>query len=527
MSKKLGNEIFVSGQVNGAMIRQLAGQGIKTIVNNRPDAEEGDQPGNAALQSVAEELGVKWVYLPLIAGQKPDLVLAQNYRKVIEEMPRPVHVFCRTGRRSEMIHLAAQNLPLSSRGPKSFDVVIVGAGTAGISVATSLLKRVAGLDIAIIDPSQTHDYQAAWTLVGAGEYAQTATRKPMAELIPKGVTWIDKAVTGFLPEDNKVVLEDGSNFEYDQLVVCPGLKLDWEAIEGLPEALGTNGVTSNYRYDLAPYTWELVQKIRGGRALFTQPGMPIKCAGAPQKAMYLSCSNWEEKGVLNSIEVEMYNAGGVVFGVPVFVPPLMKYIERYRAKLNFMHNLVKVDGPGKTATFEVTAADGSKTRVERKFDMIHVVPPQVAPDFVAQSPLANSAGWVDVDQHTMQHVKFANVFSLGDAGSMPNAKTTAAIRKQAPILANNIVRVRKGLSPLGEYDGYGACPLTVEKGKVLLAEFSYGGKLAPTFPLNPSVPRRLNWILKKHVFPALYWFGALKGHEWLTRCATQEQKAKA
>eukprot|EP01030_Chromulinospumella_sphaerica_P004488 gene4488-4391_t len=191
--------------------------------------------------------------------------------------------------------------------------------------------------------------------------------------------------------------------------------------------------------------------------------MPIKCAGAPQKAMYLSCSNWEEKGVLNNIDVEMYNAGGVVFGVPTFVPPLMKYIKRYNAKLNFMHNLLKVDGPSKTATFEVTAADGSKTVVERKFDMIHVVPPQVAPDFVANSPLANSAGW---------------------------------------------------------YDGYGACPLTVEKGKVVLAEFSYGGKLAPTFPLNPAVPRRLNWMLKKHVFPALYWFGALKGHDTWFGCSS-------
>lgn len=527
MSKQLDKDIFVSGQIDETMVRQLAAQGIKTIVNNRPDAEEAGQPGNAVLQSVAEGLGLHWVYLPLTAGQKPDAELAANYRRAVDEMPKPVHAFCRTGRRCEMIHEAAKNLPPSAQAANTFDIVIVGAGTAGISVATSLLKRDPGLGIAIIDPSTTHDYQAAWTLVGAGEYTQTATRKQMGDVIPKGVKWIAKAVTGFAPVDNTVELEDGSAVRYGQLVVCPGLKLKWDAIEGLPQALGKNGVTSNYRYDLAPYTWELVQKMRGGRALFTQPAMPIKCAGAPQKAMYLSCSNWEEKGVLNNIEVEMYNAGGVVFGVPTFVPPLMQYIARYRAKVNFSHNLVKIDGPGKTATFEVTASDGSKTLLERKFDMIHVVPPQVAPDFVANSPLANAAGWVDVDQHTMQHVKFANVFSLGDAGSMPNAKTTAAIRKQAPIVANNIVRVRKGLQPLGDYDGYGACPLTVEKGKVVLAEFSYGGKLAPTFPLNPAVPRRLNWMLKKHVFPALYWFGALKGHEWLTRCASREEKVEA
>lgn len=526
MSKELEKNISVSGQIDETIIRQLAGKGIKTIINNRPDGEEMGQPSNADLQFMAENLGIKWIYLPLSAGQQPSTELAHSYREVIRDSLKPIHVFCRTGRRSEMIHQAARSLPENDVRSSAFDVVIVGAGTAGISVATSLFKRDSSLRIALIDPSPTHDYQAAWTLVGAGEYAQKSTRKPMGDLIPKGVTWIAKAVTGFLPEENKVVIEDGAAVGYDQLVVCPGLKLNWGAIEGLPEALGKNGVTSNYRYDLAPYTWELVQKMRGGRALFTQPAMPIKCAGAPQKAMYLSSSNWEEKGVLKNIEVEMYNAGGVVFGVPTFVPPLMQYIKRYNAKLNFMHNLVKVDGPSKTATFEVTSDDGSKTLVDRKFDMIHVVPPQVAPDFVANSPLANSAGWVDVDQHTMQHVRFANVFSLGDAGSMPNAKTTAAIRKQAPIVANNIVRMRNGMKPLAEYDGYGACPLTVEKGKVVLAEFSYGGKLAPTFPLNPAVPRRLNWMLKKHVFPALYWFGALKGHEWLTRCVAQEQKAK-
>ncbi|MDH4394125.1 MAG: FAD/NAD(P)-binding oxidoreductase [Limnobacter sp.] len=402
---------------------------------------------------------------------------------------------------------------------RAFDVVIIGAGTAGISVATSLLNRDSSLHIALVDPSSTHDYQAAWTLVGAGEYQQTQTRKPMAQVIPKGVDWIQKPVLSFQPDENKVTLADGVEVSYQQLVVCPGLKLNWDAIEGLSESLGKHGVTSNYRYDLAPYTWNLVRNMRSGRALFTQPAMPIKCAGAPQKAMYLSCSNWEEMGVLNGIEVEMYNAGAVVFGVPTFVPPLMEYIKRYRAKVNFVHNLIKIDGPAKLATFEVTAPDGSKSKVERGFDMIHVVPPQVAPEFVASSPLASATGWVDVNQHTMQHVRYSNVFSLGDAGSMPNAKTTAAIRKQAPIVANNLLRVRSGLAPLADYDGYGACPLTVEKGKVVLAEFSYGGKLAPTFPLNPAVPRRLNWMLKKHVFPALYWFGALKGREWLTRCA--------
>ena len=518
MNKVLEQNITVSGQLSQDDVRTLAAQGVKAIVNNRPDFEEPGQPTNAQLEAVAHGLGVQWVFLPLVAGQKPDLTLAKAYRDAMRAQQGPVHVFCRTGRRSEMIHQAASGLMQESSQGRAFDVLVVGAGTAGISVITSLLNRDSSLRIAVIDPAKTHDYQAAWTLVGGGEYDPAATRKPMESVIPKGVVWINQAVDTFQPEQNRVTLADGTEVAYQQLVVCPGLKLNWSAIEGLTETLGSNGVTSNYRYDLAPYTWELVQKTRRGRAIFTQPAMPIKCAGAPQKAMYLSCSEWEQRGVLKDVEVEMYNAGAVVFGVPTFVPPLMEYIKRYGAQVNFAHNLVKIDGPGKVATFEVVGTDGSKTRVEREFDMIHVVPPQVAPDFVAQSPLANAAGWVDVNQHSMQHLRYPNVFSLGDAGSMPNAKTAAAIRKQAPIVAANVLRVRQGQPVMNAYDGYGACPLTVEKGKVVLAEFAYGGALAPTFPLNPAVPRRLNWVLKKYVFPALYWFGALKGREWLTAC---------
>lgn len=456
MSKQVATDIGVSGQITLETLAASAEQGVKTVINNRPDGEEASQP-----------------------------------------------------------------LPVDMA-----DVLIVGAGTAGVSVATSLLNRDSTLKIVLIDPSSQHFYQAAWTLVGGGEYDAASTCKPMAEQIPKACTWVKQAVTQFDPDSNTVVLDNGETLGYKSLVVCPGLKLNWSAIAGLEETLGKHGVTSNYRYDLAPYTWQLVQSMKAGKVLFTQPPMPIKCAGAPQKAMYLSCSHWEREGVLNNVQVDLCNAGAVLFGVADFVPSLMRYVKRYNANLNFNCNLVAVDGPARKATFELTKPDGSKERYSSKFDMLHVVPPQVAPDFVAKSPLANATGWVDVDQYSMQHVRYINVFSLGDAGSMPNAKTTAAIRKQAPIVAENVLRVLRGQPVLPAYDGYGACPLTVEKGKVVLAEFSYGGKLSPTFPLDPTVPRRLNWILKKFVFPPLYWFGALKGREWLTACAGQQQTGR-
>lgn len=396
-----------------------------------------------------------------------------------------------------------------------FDVVIIGGGAAGIATAASLLKRRPSLAIAVVDPAEHHYYQPGWTMVGGGVFKAPVTRRTMASVMPRSVTWVRQAAASFQPEHNQVTLADGSALAYRVLVAAPGIELAWNAIDGLAKTLGKNGVTSNYRYDLAPYTWQLVQNLKSGRALFSQPPMPIKCAGAPQKAMYLSCHAWEDEGVLPDIAVEFHTAGAALFGVADYVPALMDYVGRYGIGLNLGSTLIAVDGPARTATF--ATADGE---VQRSFDMLHVVPPQVAPRFVADSPLAAESGFVDADPATLQHVRYPNVFAAGDAGSMPNAKTAAAARKQAPIVAVGVLAVLDGQSPPSDYDGYGSCPLTVERGKIVLAEFGYGGKLLPSFPrwlIDGTRPARLSWLLKSEALPWIYWNGMLKGREWMVR----------
>ncbi|CRI54545.1 NAD(P)/FAD-dependent oxidoreductase [Pseudomonas sp. CCOS 191] len=410
--------------------------------------------------------------------------------------------------------------PADSSRADHHKVVIIGAGAAGIATASSLIARDPSLDIALIDPADVHYYQPGWTMVGAGVFKASSTAQTMAATLPRGVRWIKARVDGFDPQGQLVLLEGGRAVSYEQLVVCPGLKLDWNAIEGLSETLGRNGVTSNYRYDLAPYTWQLVQDVKQGRALFTQPPMPIKCAGAPQKALYLSCDHWLRSGHLGNVRASFFNAGAVLFGVPDYVPALMSYIDKYGVDLNYQYRLTAVDGANKRATFVRTLPDGTtETRVEA-FDMLHVVPPQVAPDFIRQSPLADAAGWVDVDPHTLRHRQFGNIHALGDVANTTNAKTAAAARKQAPVVANNVLVALGRLATLAQYDGYGSCPLTVERGKIVLAEFTYGGKLAPSFPrwlLDGRKPTRLAWLLKAQILPPLYWKAMLKGREWLAR----------
>ncbi len=403
---------------------------------------------------------------------------------------------------------------------QQYDVVIVGAGAAGIATASSLKKREPQLSIALIDPAESHYYQPGWTMVGAGIFAPSTTARSMASLIPAGTTWIKQAAEHFDPQSNALVLNNGLKISYEQLVVAPGLKLDWDGVEGLRENLGRNGVTSNYSYDTAPYTWELVQSLNRGHALFTQPPMPIKCAGAPQKAMYLSADHWRRVGVLGDIKIDFCTSTPGLFGVADYVPALMEYVERYGAQLNFQTTLKRIDGEQKIAVFDSPQGD-----VEKPFDMIHVCPPQCAPDFIKSSPLSDDAGWIDVDQATLQHKRFENVFSCGDVMNAPNAKTAAAARAQAPVVAENLMAQRAGKALRSAYNGYGSCPLTVERGKIVLAEFGYGGKLLPSFPkavLNGLRPTRLAWHLKADLLPWIYWNAMLKGREWMVKTEVRQ-----
>lgn len=394
-----------------------------------------------------------------------------------------------------------------------FTLLIVGGGAAGVSVANNMRRQNATIAIGLIEPSEKHYYQPGFTIIGGGAYTLTQATKNEKDLIHPSVTWIKDYADSFQPEENTIMLSSGEKVGYDYLVVCPGLQLDWDKIAGLKDTLGKNNVCSNYSVEHVEYTNTTIQSMQSGTALFTQPPMPIKCAGAPQKIMYLAADRFKKKGILDKFTIEFCNAGPGMFGVPFFAKALLKVVAGYGIKTNFNTNLIAIDGPNKTATFEITGSDGVKQQIARQFDMIHVTPPQSAPDFIKKSPLANAAGWVDVNPKTMQHAKYGNIFGLGDATSTPNAKTAAAVRKQVPVVVDNILALMNSKQVAEGYDGYGSCPLTTSLNTVMLAEFSYDGKVTPSFPfLDPRKNRFIWWWGKTTGFPWLYWHLMLKGY---------------
>jgi len=392
-------------------------------------------------------------------------------------------------------------------------VLIVGGGTAGISIAALLRNKKNPPEVAIIEPKEKHYYQPIWTLVGAGVFPKEVSEREESDFIPRGATWIKDYAESFDPENNLVTLRSGDTVTYDYLIVAAGIQLDWDKIPGLKESVGKpeTGVCSNYEYDTVTSTWENIKNLRQGRAIFTQPSTAIKCGGAPQKICYLAAHHFRQQGLEHDIEVVFASAAGGIFSVPKYADSLQKVIDRYGIVTKFSHNLVEIRANEKVAVFEKT---DSGERVEMDYDMIHVTPPQSAPDFIKNSPLADEKGWVSVDKFTMQHTQYPNVFSCGDSSNLPTSKTGAAIRKQAPALVENLMTVMAGGMPEVEYSGYTSCPLVTGYGKLILAEFDYDKEPMESFPFDQAQERYSMYALKAYGLPKIYWHGMLKGREF-------------
>ncbi len=389
-----------------------------------------------------------------------------------------------------------------------YSVLIVGGGTGGISVASRLRKAKAFSKVAIIEPSAVHYYQPLWTLVGGGVLGKEATRKREEDFIPKGTVWIQDAVSSFNPEKSEVILRSGEKVTYDYLVVALGMEVFWDRIPGLKEALATGNVCSNYSYETVDGTWRAIQAFKGGRALFTFPSTPIKCGGAPQKIMYLADAYFRKKGTREKADIRFFSAGASIFAVKKYAAVLNGVIEKRGIHTKYRYNLVEIRPTTNTAIFENL---DTKEKTEEKYDLMHVTPPMGTPAVVSGSTLADGAGFVSVDKFTLQHTKFPNVFSLGDASSLPTSRTGAAIRKQAPVLVSNLIAYSRKQPLAAKYNGYTSCPLVTSYGTVVLAEFDYDGNPVETFPFDQGKERLSMYLLKRFLLPLLYWYGMLRG----------------
>jgi sulfide:quinone oxidoreductase len=396
-------------------------------------------------------------------------------------------------------------------------VVIVGGGTAGLGVS-AMLRNENFQNVTVVEPKDVHYYQPLWTLVGGGVKQVQDSQRPMKSVLPSGTEWVQKKVAGFAPDENQVELEDGSKLKYDYLVVAAGIQIDFDKVPGLVEGLEKedSGVVSIYDYKYADKTWKTFEDIKNKVApkfIFTMSPTAIKCAGAPQKIMWLLEDTMRTLGKRDGASFSYWTPGKTMFGVPYYSEKLEEIRQARNVDGKFEHELIGIDNAKKVATFKTL--DTNKI-VKESFDFLHVAPHMSAPDFLKHSPLSDATGFVDVDKHTLQSKKYKNVFALGDCTNTPNSKTAAAITSQAPILVQNLKNQMDSLPLMSAYQGYASCPLIVARGRTILAEFGYGGKLMETFGSSGAFPlnmigtegkyqQRFFYFLKEQLFPFVYW----------------------
>lgn len=398
----------------------------------------------------------------------------------------------------------------SCASKNQYEVLVLGGGSGGITMASRMKRKVGAENVAIIEPSERHFYQPIWTLVGAGAKQLSFSGRPTASVIPSGVEWIKGRVVELNPDKNCVYTDNGKKIFYKYLIIALGIQLDYEKIKGLPEGFAHPKIGSNYSVKTVEKTWTALQNFKEGNAIFTFPNTPVKCAGAPQKIMYLSEAYFRKTGKRSKANIIFNTSLGAIFGVKKYADALQEIIQERNLTVNYKKNLIEVRADKQEAVFENLDKPG-ETQV-LSYEMLHVTPPMSSPDVLKKSPVADAAGWVDVDKETLQHKKYPNVFGIGDCTNLPTSKTAAAVAAQSGILDRTISLIMKNQIPMKKYDGYTSCPLVTDYNRVILAEFDYKAQPLETFPFDQSKERLSMYLMKADLMPFLYWNVMLRGY---------------
>lgn len=406
-------------------------------------------------------------------------------------------------------------------------IVIIGGGAAGISMAARLEHWLKEPNITLIDPSDRQFYQPGFTLIASGVYQPDDVWKKQEDCIPSGVKWVKDTVVAVDPVWNQVTTQNSGKIPYDFLVLTPGLQCNWDWVEGITlKTLGEGNANSIYDFEGAQKTWKAMSQfaVKGGKGVYTDTYTKHKCGGAPKKICLLTEHYARKQGTRDKIQLNYYTAEKQLYDVPYFTPRLEEIYKERNIPIYLNTRLKGVDTAAKKVYLERIEKKGDEkivTPFTEDYDFLHFAPPMSAPDFVREAGLSWTEGklapegWVMVDKETLIHKKYPNIVSLGDVAGIPTSKTSAAIRKQVPIAARNLIALMEGKEPTEKYNGYAACPIVTDYGHVLLCEFDYDKNPDISFPFNlidTSKEQWLAWLLKVYILKPLYFYGMLKGY---------------
>ena len=399
---------------------------------------------------------------------------------------------------------------LQARTQTNARIVIIGAGAGGTSLANRLVRRLDGAQITLIDPRAQHLYQPGLTLVATGLKPANYVTSKTTDWLPDDVTLVREKAAAIDPEAKTVTTDSGQVLEYDFLVVAPGLILDHDAIEGFSlDMVGQNGIGALYAGpEYAARTWQAASKFteEGGVGLFTRPETEMKCAGAPLKHTFLIDDITKRAGNGGKIDMHYAAPQTSLFGVPIVAEKVRMLFQDRGIDSHYQHTLKSIDASAKRATFKTP--DGMD---EIAYDYIHVIPPQRAPEVIRQSGLSwadkwTDQGWVECDKASLRHLRYPEIWALGDVAGVPKGKTAASVKWQVPVVEDGLVSAIEGTEPTATYNGYTSCPMITQVGRAMLVEFDYNNDLVPSFPgiIAPLEELWISWLMKEVALKATY-----------------------
>ncbi len=382
-------------------------------------------------------------------------------------------------------------------------IVVVGGGPAGIAVISGLRQWSSWdkVQITLLEPSDFHFYQSAWINSAFTMNKETPSTRHIGELFsPDDINWVNEAAGEFSPENNYVLTETGLRINYDYLVVACGLQTDWEKIKGLHGKLGREGITSVASYSTLNWTKSLFSQP-SGKVIFTEPSTLCNMHSAGKELIMRLQAKLGVNIKEPTNEITYYSGSNALYPVEACQSVLKDRFKKNNIDWELSKELVEVKPKAKIAVFRNLI---NNTYFERDYDLLHIVPPMRSPFVVARSALADEVGLVDVDQHTLQHKKYSNIFAIGDIANTPVVKCISAIKMQMPVVVSNIVAGILGAQLLKKYDGTNNQVIMVSEHEAILfrCKFMRHMNLPFSYGLSDSQAiGRLNNLLS----PISYW----------------------
>lgn len=413
---------------------------------------------------------------------------------------------------------------------KKVRIVIVGGGTGGIIATARLRRSVPHAEIILISPNQTHLYQSGQTFVAAGLYIQADNERKTSEILPDNVKWLQERVVSFEPDNNTVHTDKSGAIKYNFLVIALGVEYDYSRIKGLDSSMiGENGIASVYLNDTITGTalggnitkswFEQIHNMASRKeikVLCTEPDTPIKGMGSSLDVLFLGNDIAKgnglsfKKDVHKNVKFTFVRADEHLFAIKNFNAAIKQKIDREKNMDTLLgYNLTEIDAQQKIATFDV-----NNKKIKMNYDFIHITPAMQVPKVLRDSSLVikegKYKGYLAVDKKTLQHLKYKNIFGLGDVLGIPLAKTAGSAQKQGVVIQDNITSAIKGNKLSMAFDGYTIAPIKTKFGEIMLAEVK-GTQVLSKFGLSPYKSRWIWWALDLHLARKAYFSLMMRG----------------